>query len=61
MAQWVAAEGLSLAACSAGELAVAQAVNFPAERIILHGNAKMPADLLAALRRVMWVDPGVSA
>ena len=29
---------------------MAQAVNFPAERIILHGNAKMPADLLAALR-----------
>jgi diaminopimelate decarboxylase len=50
MAQWVAAEGLSLAACSAGELAVAHAVNFPAERIILHGNAKTPADLRAALR-----------
>jgi diaminopimelate decarboxylase len=50
MAQWIAAEGLSLAVCSAGELAVAQAVNFPAERIILHGNAKTPADLRAALR-----------
>jgi diaminopimelate decarboxylase len=50
MAQWIAAEGLSLAVCPAGELAVAQAVNFPAERIILHGNAKTPADLRAALR-----------
>jgi diaminopimelate decarboxylase len=50
MAQWVGAEGLSLDVCSAGELAVAQAVNFPAERIILHGNAKTPADLRAALR-----------
>jgi diaminopimelate decarboxylase len=50
MAQWIAAEGLSLAVSSAGELAVAQAVNFPAERIILHGNAKTPADLRAALR-----------
>jgi diaminopimelate decarboxylase len=50
MAQWVEAEGLSLDVCSAGELAVAQAVNFPAERIILHGNAKTPADLRAALR-----------
>lgn len=50
MAQWIEAEGLSLAVCSAGELAVAQAVNFPAERIILHGHAKAPADLRAALR-----------
>lgn len=50
MAQWIEAEGLSLAVCSAGELAVAQAVNFPAERIILHGHAKTPADLRAALR-----------
>jgi diaminopimelate decarboxylase len=50
MAQWIAAEGLSLAVCSAGELAVAQAVSFPAERIILHGHAKTPADLRAALR-----------
>ena len=50
MAQWIAAEGLSLAVCSAGELAVAQSVNFPAERIILHGHAKTPADLRAALR-----------
>ncbi len=50
MAHWVEAEGLSLDVCSAGELAVAQTVNFPAERIILHGNAKTPADLRAALR-----------
>jgi len=50
MAQWIAAEGLSLAVSSAGELAVAQAVNFPAERIILRGHAKTPADLRAALR-----------
>jgi diaminopimelate decarboxylase len=49
MAQWVAAEGLSLAVSSAGELAVAQAVSFPAERIILLGNAT-PADLRGALR-----------
>jgi diaminopimelate decarboxylase len=49
MAQWIAAEGLSLAVCSAGELAVAQSVNFPAERIVLQGNTT-PADLRAALR-----------
>jgi diaminopimelate decarboxylase len=48
MAQWIEQEGLSLDACSAGELAVARSVNFPAERIILHGNAKTPEDLRAA-------------
>jgi diaminopimelate decarboxylase len=49
IAQWIATEGLSLTVSSAGELAVAQAVNFPAERTILLGNAT-PADLRAALR-----------
>jgi diaminopimelate decarboxylase len=48
MAQWVDEEGLSLAVCSAGEIAVARAVAFPAGRMILHGNAKSPADLDAA-------------
>jgi diaminopimelate decarboxylase len=50
MAQWIGQEGLSLDVCSAGELAVARSVNFPAERIILHGNAKTPHDLHAAFR-----------
>lgn len=50
MAQWVDQEGLSLDVCSAGELAVASSVNFPAERIIVHGNAKTPQDLQAAFR-----------
>src|ERR1700744_1288786 len=45
MAQWVDEEGLSLAVCSAGEIAGARAVAFPAGRMILHGNAKSPADL----------------
>jgi diaminopimelate decarboxylase len=48
MARWIAEEGLSLDVCSAGELAVARSVNFPPGRIILHGNAKTPADLDAA-------------
>jgi len=48
MATWIAQEGLSLDVCSAGELAVARSVNFPPERIILHGNAKTPGDLHAA-------------
>ena len=50
MAEWIAGEGLSLDVCSAGELAVAAAVGFPAKRIILHGNAKSPEDLHAAFR-----------
>jgi diaminopimelate decarboxylase len=49
MARWIAEEGLALDVCSAGELAVARAVGFPAERILLHGNGKTPEDLRAAL------------
>jgi diaminopimelate decarboxylase len=49
MACWMDEEGLSLDVCSAGELAVASSVGFPAERIVLHGNAKTPGDLRAAL------------
>ena len=47
--RWVAEEGLSLDTCSAGEIAVARSVGFPAERILLHGNAKTPEDLKTAL------------
>jgi diaminopimelate decarboxylase len=47
--RWVAEEGLSLDTCSAGEIAVARSIGFPAERILLHGNAKTPEDLKAAL------------
>jgi diaminopimelate decarboxylase len=49
MAEWIAQEGLSLDVCSAGELAVARSVRFPADRIVLHGNAKTPNDLQAAI------------
>jgi diaminopimelate decarboxylase len=49
MAEWIAQEGLSLDVCSAGELAVARRVSFPADRIVLHGNAKTPHDLKAAV------------
>ncbi|HEX3781021.1 MAG TPA: diaminopimelate decarboxylase [Pseudonocardiaceae bacterium] len=47
--RWVAEEGLSLDVCSAGELAAARSVGFPAERIMLHGNVKTGEDLKAAL------------
>ncbi|GAB3967312.1 diaminopimelate decarboxylase [Actinoallomurus acanthiterrae] len=49
MARWIAEEGLELDVCSAGELAVARSVRFPAERILMHGNGKTPEDLRAAL------------
>ncbi|MGW4545434.1 diaminopimelate decarboxylase [Streptomyces violaceorubidus] len=50
MAHWIDEEGLGLDVCSAGELELAVATGFPAERIVLHGNAKSPRDLEAALR-----------
>jgi diaminopimelate decarboxylase len=49
MVRWVHEEGLSLDVCSGGELALARSVGFPAERILLHGNGKTPAELAAAL------------
>ncbi|WP_406456081.1 diaminopimelate decarboxylase [Streptomyces sp. NBC_00876] len=47
---WVREEGLGLDVCSAGELEFAVINGFPAERIVLHGNAKSPDDLSTALR-----------
>jgi len=49
MAGWIASEGLSLDVCSAGELAVARTAGFPARKVLMHGNAKTPDDLRAAL------------
>ncbi|MFC4585362.1 diaminopimelate decarboxylase [Sphaerisporangium corydalis] len=49
MASWMRAERMSIDVCSAGELAVARSVGFPAERIIFHGNAKTPRELTAAV------------
>lgn len=50
MAHWVEEEGLGLDVCSAGELELAVTTGFPPDRITLHGNAKSPHDLEAALR-----------
>ncbi|MEU8134014.1 diaminopimelate decarboxylase [Streptodolium elevatio] len=50
VASWVRDEGLHLDVCSHGELELAVAAGFPAERIILHGNVKTPDELRAALR-----------
>jgi diaminopimelate decarboxylase len=49
VARWVADEGLCLDVCSGGELAVAQRVAFPPERIGMHGNNKSLAELRQAL------------
>jgi diaminopimelate decarboxylase len=45
VARWVAADGLSLDTCSGGELAVALRAGVPPERIALHGNNKLDAEL----------------
>ncbi|WP_372410460.1 diaminopimelate decarboxylase [Streptomyces luteireticuli] len=62
MIRWIDEEGLSLDVCSAGELDLAAHAGFPAERIILHGNAKSPVDLATALRlgvgRIVIDGPG---
>ncbi|MCX5383986.1 diaminopimelate decarboxylase [Streptomyces sp. NBC_00083] len=50
MVRWVREEGLGLDACSAGELELAVTAGFPADRVTLHGNAKSPQDIGAALR-----------
>jgi diaminopimelate decarboxylase len=47
--RWIAEEGLSLDVCSAGELAVARSIGFPASRVLFHGNVKTPEDLKAAI------------
>ncbi|HEY3871323.1 MAG TPA: diaminopimelate decarboxylase [Actinocrinis sp.] len=49
VARWAAEEGLGLDVCSAGELAIATAAQFPAHRITFHGNNKSPAELARAL------------
>ncbi|MBV2356361.1 diaminopimelate decarboxylase [Streptomyces sp. J2-1] len=50
MVRWTGEEGLGLDVCSAGELELAVTSGFPADRIVLHGNAKSPQDLATALR-----------
>lgn len=49
MAQLVQDEGLHLDVATGGELHVALAAGFPADRLVLHGNNKSAAELRAAL------------
>ncbi|WP_129286983.1 diaminopimelate decarboxylase [Streptomyces sp. GZWMJZ-114] len=50
LVRWLDEEGIGLDVCSAGELELAVAAGFPADRVLLHGNAKSPRDLASALR-----------
>jgi diaminopimelate decarboxylase len=49
VARWIAEEGLGLDVCTGGELAVAERVGFPAERLTFHGNNKSKGELERAL------------
>ena len=50
VARWAREEGLGLDVCSPGELATAIAGGVEPARIVMHGNAKSPDELRAALR-----------
>ena len=49
IARWVDEIGIGLDVCTGGELAVAQAIDFPADRIELHGNNKSEAEIRSAI------------
>lgn len=50
VARWVAQCGIGLDVCTGGELAVAKAAQFPADRIQVHGNNKSIAEVNEAVR-----------
>lgn len=50
VARWVAEEGLAIDIASHGELQVALAADFPADRITVHGNNKSPEFLRLAVQ-----------
>ena len=49
VARWIAELGLGLDVCTGGELAVARAAEFPAERIEMHGNNKSEKEIEEAI------------
>ncbi len=49
IAHWVEQSGLGLDVCTGGELAVAKAAKFPADRIELHGNNKSEIEIADAI------------
>ena len=65
MARWIGEQDMALDVRSEGELVVAGATGFPAERIRLYGSGKSPQDLIAALDfgvgRIVLDSPGEAA
>lgn len=55
IAKWLAEEGVGLDVCSGGELAVAIAAKFPANRIEVHGNNKSAAEIRSAIEIGVYV------
>lgn len=49
-AKWLAEDGVNLDVCTGGELAVALAAKFPANRIEVHGNNKSVAEIEEAIK-----------
>jgi len=49
IARWVNQAGIGLDVCTGGEMAVAMAVDFPTERMELHGNNKSESEIEAAI------------
>jgi len=49
LAKLISDSGLGIDVCTGGELAVAKAAQFPAERIEMHGNNKSESEIAAAL------------
>ena len=49
IARWVESSNIGLDVCTGGELAVAEAIGFPPERIEMHGNNKSETEIRNAL------------
>ncbi len=49
IARWVDGAGIGLDVCTGGELAVAEAINFPAHNIEVHGNNKSEEEIQRAI------------
>lgn len=49
VAKWIAEIGVGIDVCSAGELNIALAANFPVDRIEVHGNNKSEAEIAQAI------------
>ncbi len=49
IARWVENAGIGLDVCTGGELAVAQAIDFPSSKIELHGNNKSEVEIRSAI------------